>query len=158
MYKIWSWIITKILSFLEEIGIPFQPSSISETTFLPGLKIESGQLIYDPERLLYPGDLLHEAGHLAVIPASDRPLLSDQVVITNQSKDGDEIAAMLWSYAAALHIGLPPEVVFHPNGYKGEHDWILSNYRSGSFIGLPLFKWMGFCEDDFPTMKQWLRS
>jgi hypothetical protein len=32
---------------------------------------------------------------------------------------GDEIAAQTWSYAAAVHLGLPPEIVFHAAGYRG---------------------------------------
>ena len=32
---------------------------------------------------------------------------------------GEEMGAIAWSYAAALHIGLDPRVVFHEDGYKG---------------------------------------
>jgi hypothetical protein len=35
----------------------------------------NGGLVYDWERLTWPGDLLHEAGHIAVIPAALRPTI-----------------------------------------------------------------------------------
>ena len=33
---------------------------------LPGLAIEHGAILVDEQRLSHPGDILHEAGHLAV--------------------------------------------------------------------------------------------
>ena len=38
---------------------------ISHPSVLPGITIEAGTLIIDAGKLLYPGDILHEAGHLA---------------------------------------------------------------------------------------------
>ena len=76
-----------------------------------------------------------------------------------QGTDGDEIVAMLWSYAACQAIGIPPEVVFHSHGYKGSSDWILGNFRQGIYPGLPLLVWMGLTTTaGFPTMTRWLRE
>ena len=33
--------------------------------------------------------------------------------------------AIAWSYAAALEIGIPPEIVFHPDGYRGASESML---------------------------------
>jgi len=66
---------------------------------------------------------------------------------------------MLWSYAAAQAIGVPPEIVFHPAGYRGGSQWILDNFRQGSYLGLPLLVWMGLTtHEDFPRMTRWLRE
>jgi hypothetical protein len=152
-----------ITSFIKEAGISIEEGIISDNTFLPGIEIINGSLVYDIEKLLYPGDLLHEAGHIAVVSDAYRNKLSGDLNHLNFTGGGEEIVAMLWSYAACLKIGLPPEVVFHPNGYKGDSEWILTNYQEGTFIGLPLLQWMGLCapqgkEPAFPVMLKWLRD
>lgn len=148
--------------FLAEIGIPTRETELPADTFLPGILIQDGGLLIDPARLLYPGDLLHEAGHLAVTPAAERAQLSGNVMAgkpEQQGTDGDEIVAILWSYAAARHIGVPPEMVFHPAGYRGSSQWMLDNFRQGNYPGLPLLAWMGLTtNEDFPRMTRWLRE
>ena len=148
--------------FLAEIGIPTQLVELPADTFLPGILIEDGGLLIDPARLLYPGDILHEAGHLAVIPAAERAQLSGNVMAGKPEQhgtDGEEIVAMLWSYAASEAIGLPPEIVFHPDGYRDASTWILNNFSQGIYMGLPLLVWMGLTTTDgFPRMTRWLRE
>ena len=148
--------------FLAEIGIPTQEVELTVETFLPGILIENGGLLLDPTKLLYPGDILHEAGHLAVMPAAERAQLAGNVMAgkpAQQGIDGDEIVAMLWSYAAAQAIGVPPEIVFHPDGYRGSSQWILNNFGQGNYTGLPLLVWMGLTTtESFPHMTRWLRE
>jgi hypothetical protein len=81
---------------------------------------------------------------------------------------GDEIGAILWSYAAVYYLKLPLEFVFHPNGYKNNSDWFISNFSSGNYIGLPFLEWAGLTlsenraaidgEKAFPIMQKWLRD
>ncbi|MDO7851422.1 hypothetical protein [Hymenobacter convexus] len=145
--------------FLSEIGIETRETPLADDTFLPGLLIDRGQLLIDPARLLYPGDVLHEAGHLAVTAAAERPLLHGNITENSPEKEGEELAAMLWSYAACQALGLPAEVVFHPHGYKGQSDWLLGNYQRGAYVGLPLLVWMGLATaDGFPKLTRWLRE
>jgi hypothetical protein len=151
-----------MLSFLEKIGIPVRMEKIEIKTFVPGITIEKGALLIDMEKLLYPGDVLHEAGHIAVTPTSERAQLS---VVTG---DGEEISAILWSYAAAKEINIPEEIIFHPDGYKGESNWLIENFKNGNYIGLPLLEWMGLTAgkkkaeqlniSPFPNMIRWLRE
>ncbi|MFZ0320593.1 MAG: hypothetical protein WAL56_15830 [Candidatus Sulfotelmatobacter sp.] len=121
-----------------------------------------GGLIVDPERLLYPGDLLHEAGHLATMLPERRAFAGP-----NAGSDmGDEIAAQTWSYAAAVQLGLQPEIVFHSTGYKGAAASLIQIYRDGN-AGVPLLQWMGLTLDSthaaaisvppYPHMIRWLR-
>jgi hypothetical protein len=149
---------TEIVTFLRDIGLTVHERPIPGETFLPGLAIDHGALVVDEVRLLYPGDILHEAGHLAVLPADAR-----------QNADGDvgdnggyEMAAIAWSYAAALHIGLDPSVVFHAGGYKGGSSNLLENFASGCYIGLPVLVWAGMTAATgarpFPCMQRWLRA
>ncbi len=147
----------RICAFLKGIGIESEFVSLEQETFLPGIAIDRGRLQIDLERLKHPGDLLHEAGHIAVTPADLRGEKGGNMTENDPDAMGPEIATILWSYAAAKAAGIPPEVVFHPEGYKGASDWHLAQLGSGNYIGLPLLKWMGMTDDRFPAMKQWLR-
>ncbi len=62
-----------IVAFLRGIGLEVRLAPVPAETVLPGIDVERGVLVVDEPALLYPGDLLHEAGHLAVpSPASRR--------------------------------------------------------------------------------------
>jgi len=149
----------QIVAFLAAIGQPVRETSFKKKGFLPGLLIENGELLLDRARLLYPGDVLHEAGHIAVTVAAERPLLGANVTENHPEKEGEEIAVLLWTYAACRHLGLPPEVVFHPAGYKGQSEWLISSFEAGQYMGLPLLVWMGLTTSDgFPQMVRWLRE
>jgi hypothetical protein len=154
----------RIGRFLESIGLPIRAGEVPNGSFLPGLCIENGGLIIDEERLLYPGDLLHEAGHLAVLPNDARSIQG-----ADAGPDlGNEIAAICWSYAAAVHLQLDPAVVFHAHGYRGASTWFLETFGAGNYPGLPLLQWMGLTADPeharelgvapYPHMLRWLRQ
>ncbi len=53
----------KIVTFLRNIGLEVRAGSVENGTVLPGIRVDAGVLVYDPARLQFPGDLLHEAGH-----------------------------------------------------------------------------------------------
>jgi hypothetical protein len=154
---------TLIIDWLQHIGLTVRLAPLAADTFLPGVTLEPGGLIVDPDRLLYPGDLLHEAGHLATMLPEQRASTG-----SNAGSDmGDEIAAQTWSYAAAVHLGIPPETVFHPTGYKGSAETLIQTYRDGK-AGVPLLQWMGLTLDPkraatasippYPYMIRWLRA
>jgi hypothetical protein len=144
-----------ITGFFAEIGLPFQFAELPGPTFLPGVAIQRGVLAIDREKLLYPGDLLHEAGHLAVLSAAERAELDGDV----GPDAGLEMAAIAWSYAAALHIGIPVEVVFHDTGYLGGAANLRKNFAERRYIGVPLLEWMDLtAAGRFPAMDRWLRT
>ncbi|MGA7234902.1 MAG: hypothetical protein WBY44_04445 [Bryobacteraceae bacterium] len=68
-----------IVAFLDEIGLPVRFGDISEATFLPGIRIERGQLLGDESQLLYAGDLLHEAGRPALLLPERRAAITGEV-------------------------------------------------------------------------------
>jgi len=159
--------VKKVVFFLKEIGIEIIEKELEET-FLPGLELGPNCIYIDYDKLLYPGDILHEAGHLAVTIPSERKLVGSTQISKDWPTQGDEAAAILWSYAVLHHLQLPPEFVFHPNGYKGDSEWFISNFKSGIYMGLPLLEWMGLClgkekaekenKSPFPAMQKWLRE
>ncbi|MEB2783771.1 class I SAM-dependent methyltransferase [Algoriphagus persicinus] len=147
-----------ILDFLQEIGLPTK-LQLLENTLLPGVKIDQGVLLYDPEKLLYPGDLLHEAGHIALMTEEERKTIVGNVKEYRAPAQDDELAVMLWAYAALKHLNLKPEVVFHPDGYKGDSEMLITSYENDEYKGLPLLVWMHLCESsEFPQMKKWIRG
>lgn len=142
--------IPRILVFLERIGIPVIAEPVADS-LLPGATVRHGTLVFDPDRLPWPGDLLHEAGHIAV---TDPALRTVQPEIIDHP--AEEMAAMAWSYAAAVAIGVDPATVFHEGGYKGGGRNYLASYAGGEGIGVPMLRWYGMT-DDFPIMTRWLR-
>jgi len=110
-------------------------------------------LTFDAVRLLYPGDLLHEAGHLVVLPPDERALVCGPL----GERPGHEMSAIAWSWAVAREIGLAPSLVFHPEGYKGESDTIIENFTAGRYFGVPLLELYGLTgHGEFPAMQRWL--
>jgi hypothetical protein len=154
----------KIVDFLEEIGIPVSTGEVPDGTFLPGILVNGAGLVVDERKLAYPGDLLHEAGHIAVMTPQQRRELYNDV----SKNPGDELAALAWSWAALQRLALPPQVVFHPNGYKGESAWLIEVFSSGHTPGVPLLQWMGMTAEPgkaaslgmpaFPEMMKWMRE
>ncbi|MGA8213808.1 MAG: hypothetical protein WB799_09445 [Candidatus Sulfotelmatobacter sp.] len=157
-------VVARILEFLTGIGLQVKLGASSNGAFLPGIDIRNGVLTIDKSKLLYPGDLLHEAGHLALLPAAERA----QVNSDAGSDGGIEMAAIAWSYAAALHLGLPPEFVFHKDGYRGGSDSIIESFAAGRYFGVPILEWAGLTVtkeraqalriEPYPSMLHWLRE
>ncbi len=157
-----------IVAFIAGIGLPIAEAALIDDTLLPGIALHAGGLIVDPEKLLWPGDLLHEAGHLAVLPAAVRVSANDDLVDLADIEHGSEIEAMAWAYAAAMAIGLPLDILIHEGGYKGRSLEVLSMYGYGIYPGL-----RGLCETgmtaspgfgtvsgdvQYPRMLKWLRD
>lgn len=157
-----------VLQFLEKIGIKIIEKDLDSTTFLPGLTIGADCIYVDFERLKYPGDLLHEAGHLAVTDEESRKRINSCIDNSEWPTQGEEIAAILWSYAALTYLNLKPSFVFHADGYKGNSEWFISNFTNGNYIGLPFLEWAGLTlgndrahlegKEAFPVMQKWIRD
>jgi hypothetical protein len=152
------------LEFVRAIGLELREEPLPSPTFLPGLTIRAGALVLDRTRLAHPGDVLHEAGHLATTPPALRASL-DGVLHVGPP---EEMMAIGWSYAAALHLGLEPGAVFHPGGYGGRAAALLQSFALGVPVGLPLLEAAGLTlgprtaaahgAPPYPHMLAWLRA
>ncbi|HQU86824.1 MAG TPA: hypothetical protein PKY59_27065 [Pyrinomonadaceae bacterium] len=161
-------LIQKFADFLNGIGLKIHPKKLDEKTFLKGILIENGEIFVDENLLDHPGDILHEAGHIATAPAAIRPQLSDTVTVPDSNMDTMELAAMLWSYAAAVHLQIDPRIVFHPHGYYGRSESILFNFSLGMFMSISILEEaeMAYGQnlanqkglEIFPKMYKWLRD
>jgi hypothetical protein len=151
----------RLAGFVRGIGIEVRAVDLLAQTFLPGLDIQYGAILIDERRLSAPGDILHEAGHIAVTDPSARnvPALSPT--------DAEEMASIAWSFAALRHLDLDPAVVFHPDGYKGGSQSLIDNFTAGRYFGVPLLAYYGMaCEsrraaergvEPYPHMLRWMR-
>lgn len=158
-------IIAVIVAFLREIGLDVLLEQHEGDSFLPGIRIKSGGLSIDPSQVLYPGDILHEAGHLATLPYAVRSKL-DGVLPDIGLHRGAELMSLAWSYAACLKLQLAPEVVFHADGYKGDSEHLIRNFEDGIYIGLPMLQYQQMAYDEknaaslnaraFPYMQNWV--
>ncbi len=152
----------KILAFLDRIGIPVVLEPVVGDTFLPAMRVRGGTLVVDPARLTWPGDLLHEAGHIAVTDPALRATL-DAV----SPDPGEEMAAIAWSYAASVEIGIDAAVVFHAEGYRGGGATMAEDFSSGHYFGEPMLHYFGMAvmprhavergAPPYPHMLRWLR-
>jgi hypothetical protein len=153
-------LVEKLAGFVRSIGIDVRCAALDGPTFLPGLAVEAGALLIDEERLTYPGDILHEAGHMAVSDPATRHTAPISV------DPGDEMAASAWSYAAARKLEIDPAIVFH-DGFKGGGPAMLENFNAGRYIGVPMLHWYGMSVEPrqaaaanlepFPHMLRWVR-
>ncbi|HEV7782840.1 MAG TPA: hypothetical protein VGO58_16305 [Chitinophagaceae bacterium] len=161
-------IIEKSIRFLDETGIAVRFGVVEDGSFLPGLSIERGCIIVDKEKLKYPGDILHEAGHLAIVPAADRTQLDANLIAERPQRKAEEMMAIAWSYAAAIYLSIDPHIIFHDDGYKGGGSYIADSFANKQYFGLPMLQWVGMAADEkkakelninpYPEMIKWLRD
>jgi len=77
------------------------------------------------------------------------------------------MTTIAWSFAAARHLGIDIEMLFHPDGYKGGSSALIENFTTGRYIGVPLLHCYGMAVEPrqaaalgvepFPHMLRWLR-
>ena len=145
-----------IVAFLHGLGLRVEEATLDDTCFLPGVALREGTVVIDRERLRWPGDVLHEAGHVATCPPSRRDSLDGKLSVT----PAEEMAVLAWSYAAAVHMGIDPLVVFHEGGYRGGGAQLAAHYASGlppGGPGVPMLQWWGMTTA-FPAMTHWIRT
>jgi hypothetical protein len=62
----------RLVAFVRGIGFEVRAATVSQMTFLPELEIRDGAILVDEARSHHPGDILHEAGDLAVADPAER--------------------------------------------------------------------------------------
>lgn len=161
-------LINCLTEFIRSVGIEVTFGPLDDTSFLPGIAIEQGAITIDTDRLAHPGDLLHEAGHIAVVPLAERTSLNPETLGARPNHPAEEMMAMAWSYAACVHLGLHPKIVFHDEGYKGGSDNLLQSFTSSMPVGTPMLQYTGMSLNatlaeeagvkPYPHMIRWTRE
>ena len=151
--------------FITEIGIETETGLLpTEPCFVPGLQIVQGRIHVEQALLKYPGDILHEAGHIAVVPAAERPTLNGSAIAKRKDAAAEEMMAIAWSYAACIHLKIDPVFVFHNEGYHGGGTSIIENFSAGRYVGVPVLQWLGMTNapgsstGSYPEMIKWMRE
>lgn len=149
----------KCIAFLNKIGIKTFFRALDDSSFLPGLQIENGNIIIDTNLIQHPGDLLHEAGHIAVVPQKDRTNLTATALIKRKDREAEEVMAIAWSYAACIHLDIDPSYVFHEDGYRGGSNDIIDSCDKNEYVGTLMLQSLGMGSQNSDThqMNRWLR-
>lgn len=147
--------------FVRSIGIPVHEGTPADVagSFVPHLRVAKGELVVNLDEV-YPGDILHEAGHLATIPAQFRHLADgtlrvvfkamDQYLKDNPQGLGawpedpicrgilqcGEAEAAAWQYAAAQEIGMPDVWLFPEGSFQGEAEETLMRLKANAYFGI----------------------
>ncbi len=177
-------------SFVAEGGLPALAAaltSIGITTeeragadgFLAGVAIERGAIFYDPSAAI--SDILHEAGHLATMPAAGRPHASGNIakahrvlgmMMEQRTKEvvhDDFIQACLqcsdpeataWAYAFGTACGFRPEQIISSEQYDGEGEAVRLGLSLGAYVGVNGLRAAGFLDRtrDFPKLRKWTQD
>lgn len=161
-------LVESIVAFLRQVGIPVREGDVGEDAFLPGLAVEGGTIVFDAARLTWPGDLLHEAGHIAVTPPAQRRLLPESLSGHPIDAAGGEVEATAWAFAASVAVGLEPAVLFHEGGYHGKSAGLVMTYSMGVYPGCKGLADAGMTQvgdrarqagvAPYPHMTKWLRE
>jgi hypothetical protein len=130
-------LVTELADFVCSKGIDVQACPIDWKTQFPGLEIKSGAVFVDEKQLIHPGNILHEAGHIAVHDPSRRKSPKFQPT------KGEELGALAWSYAAVVDLGLSSELVFYAGSYHGWASSLVENFAEGRYLGVPLLQRYG---------------
>ena len=154
-------LVIELATFVRSIGIEVQACPINRKTLFPGLEIREGAVLVDEDQLIHPGNILHEAGHIAVHDPDRR---KEAKFLPSK---GEELGALAWSYAATMHLGLFSELVFYPGSFQGWDTSLIENFAEGRFLGVPLLQRYGmaleqrFASEEglkpYPHMLRWVR-
>lgn len=171
-----------VVSWLRRQGFAVSEGTRFTQPHNKGIWIEFGELVYDADEA-HPGDLLHDAGHLAVLPECVRrkisggdiedvlfPIVRDYMESHPNAMDfpedpvarallqSSDIEAIAWSWAAALAAGVDPRLTLS-NGFQSEDDVNASivNLKARTHEGIEGLMLSGFLDrmSQYPRLNFW---
>ena len=175
--------ISATVDFLRNIGLELIEAD-GASGFLDTIRIDAGKLYYQPG-ITSPANLLHEAGHLAVLPKQYRmragecvddiihemceemgealaanPDLSPDAPEMRAIMQAGETEATAWAFAAGRAIGLPDHVIIEDEDYDGEGEGIRFGLALNAYVGINGIVRGGMCQSvkAYPTMIKWLQD
>jgi hypothetical protein len=146
------------------------------TGFVPGVLIANGTLRYATTAAV--SDLLHEAGHLAIVPENLRALANGNLSALVRAI-GDEFAsercadpdapysraliqcsdpeATAWAFAFGRHCGLRPKEIIRDQDYDGTGADIRLGLEHNAYLGINGLRHAGFLARvrDYPRLNRW---
>lgn len=175
----------KVINFLNSIGIEtILKQQTKYKGFLSDILIQDGILYINENTTI--SDLLHEAGHLAVLHPKYRKLASGNIskvvckmmneIPFNQTEFNkymycEDLSATAWAYAVGKYLNLPDDVIITAKNYDNAGKDILECLRCGSYFGITELMHAGFCVCKprhnlsrliplpvYPTLSKWLQD
>ncbi len=175
----------RVTDFLTSIGMPWSWAPGSRG-FVEHIDIRDGELLVDPRARA--SGLLHEAGHIAIIPAEFRVFAQSNIsgvqrllleAMAGVDPDGPAMRAALqcsdpeataWAWAAGEHIGLLPQVIIQDDEYDHSGQEMRTALLSRRYLGINGLSHAGFCATSpgayaaarglpaYPQLKFWLQQ
>lgn len=173
-----------VMQFLHRIGLSVKTEAGS-SGFIDHVAVVNGGLSVDPSAPA--SGLLHEAGHLAIVPAQFRSYLSgslgagmkkifaelDQMGLEPDDplqramiQTGDP-EATAWAWAAGKAIGVPEDLIIQDSEYSGEGEEIRAALAANCYVGINGIAHAGYCVPRYnpyrplpvyPLLAFWLQS
>jgi hypothetical protein len=160
--------LVKTIDFLRSIGINVSIMS-GVTGFLSDCRIVDGNLVIDLKCPI--SNILHEAGHLAIIPEVCRAQTQDDVDVLCQQLFADDVLnelppdhpfsralinggdqeATAWAWAAGKAIGLADEQIIQDREYDGEGALVRLQLSTNGHPGIHGLAHSGMC--NLPNMR-----
>lgn len=171
----------KVVDFLREIGIEVIIQSGAEG-FIEHIQIQQGKLLVDPDSS--PSALLHEAGHVAIVPPSFWHLLDgdleqsferifDEVRSLHLAPDhplaravlqSSETEATAWSWAAGKHLGIPDNLIIEDKDFDKSGKIVRFQLQNVAHYGIQGLIHAGFCSPryregpKYPQLLRWIQE
>jgi hypothetical protein len=154
------------------------------TGFFPGISVRNGTLAVGPDCVV--SDLLHEGGHLAVVPAQFRAYLNGNVG-SGLHRMLDEIGALdlhpddllyratiqasdpevqAWGWACGEHLGIPEDLRILDSEFDGEGAVMRQALSMNCHAGINGLAHAGFClarrvrgleKPAYPKLSHWIQ-
>lgn len=152
----------KAVVFLQAIGLTVTELR-GASGFIDHVEIAQGGLLVDPQASV--SNLLHESGHLAIVPQQFRHYLNgdldssmarifaeldtlelepDAPLVRAMLQTGDE-EATAWAWAAGRALDIPDEKIILSEEYQGDGDYIRFALAARAYRGIHGIAHAGFC-------------
>ena len=179
----------KVVDFLNDIVLKVgKVESFKETAFKPFLKeilILQGKIYFTENASI--SNLLHEAGHLAVLHPDYRKYVSGSVskalkkcyaeIDTTKPENNkycymEEVVAGAWAWAVGKHLDIPENLIIENQDYKGEGGNERAFFQAKGHFGITQMQYAGFSVSQerlkklpqfadlpvYPKLKKWLQD
>lgn len=169
--------LSKAITALKRINLPYKQvplTAIPDDSFFPGMTVDRGVLKFHAGTV-HPGELLHEAGHLALYPKQKWYEIKGTFPSFDPFPTGfpfGDLAVEAWSAALAVSVGIPIAVHTSQMGNADRHNDdgkgvdLADGYASFAgfnvaeqlmdkkHVGITFLAVMGMT-DDWPNMRRW---
>mgnify|MGYP003429519431 FL=1 len=152
----------KVMDFLNEAGLPVSVVP-GATGFVEDIALAKGSVQVDPKCL--PSVMLHEAGHLAVIPSRYRHMMSGnlyksmrqifEIAEMNYMDPDDSLTRALlqssdpevtaWAWALGKHLSIPEKLIILDSQYDNTGKEIRLQIKARCYAGINGLSHGGFC-------------